>query len=442
VTMGDPGDLDRPCPAKVAHATVQILSRGFYRLSTEGSAGDGEDGERRGVRVGLDCARLKRSERAVVTVRIPHVSLPAPPPAAPDLADGPTLTLFQGGTFEAAQWLLGLKPSSGTVGNPCVLDFASDSEPGGGWKGKQQGTQEESLCRCSSLGLALEKHYQAHGNAEYMPVRSAVYVPDVVVFRSSPGYKLLETPFWVDVIAAALRQTESEEELRAKVDGVLRLAASRGNRRLVLGAWGCGAFGNDPGQLAKQMAASIRRTGPWFDDILFAVPRGDNFDAFQTALLGCEIVYIDRAHAESGGSGGSQEDEGLTDHHKWELLAAIPDAVSKAFSLVEATDPGDYLDKSALKRLAEALLLAVKAEVLEAVSAAFLPEIIDRLRGVLPPLETDVVCEVLGDDLSGVESDIRNSFKETAQDEVAALLQTRRREARLAAKERAAHAFS
>ena len=40
----------------------------------------------------------------------------------------------------------------------CVLDFASDSNPGGSWRSKQQGTQEEELCRCSSLGICLEGH--------------------------------------------------------------------------------------------------------------------------------------------------------------------------------------------------------------------------------------------------------------------------------------------
>eukprot|EP00966_Prymnesium_polylepis_P183503 4252632-Prymnesium_polylepis.1 len=56
------------------------------------------------------------------------------------------------GSFEAARRLI--ERGSTRV---AVLDFASDSEPGGGWRGGQQGTQEESLCRSSSLGRALER---------------------------------------------------------------------------------------------------------------------------------------------------------------------------------------------------------------------------------------------------------------------------------------------
>eukprot|EP01046_Picozoa_sp_COSAG06_P067868 COSAG06_NODE_17784_length_921_cov_1.879562_1_plen_198_part_10 len=70
------------------------------------------------------------------------------------------LTLFAGGSFEAALWLLdgaAAEDSAEAARRPLVLDFASDSNPGGGWRGKQQGTQEESLCRQSNLGLAAEK---------------------------------------------------------------------------------------------------------------------------------------------------------------------------------------------------------------------------------------------------------------------------------------------
>jgi hypothetical protein len=101
------------------------------------------------------------------------------------------------GSFEASEWLL-RQIGSGSV---CVLDFASDSEPGGGWRGNQTGTQEESLCRASSLGRALER----------LPYPIAAYgcahVPDVVVFRGADG-ALLGEPFHVGVLAAALQCAE------------------------------------------------------------------------------------------------------------------------------------------------------------------------------------------------------------------------------------------
>lgn len=66
-----------------------------------------------------------------------------------------------------------IRASRDTVG-PLVLDFASDSNPGGGWRGGQRGTQEEALCRCSSLGVTLERFYNAVGAAAYVSAVSRV----------------------------------------------------------------------------------------------------------------------------------------------------------------------------------------------------------------------------------------------------------------------------
>ena len=61
--------------------------------------------------------------------------------------------------------------------NPVVLDFASGSNPGGSWRSKQQGTQEETLCRQSNLGLLLEKEKYP------IPNDGAIYVKKVKVTK-------------------------------------------------------------------------------------------------------------------------------------------------------------------------------------------------------------------------------------------------------------------
>ena len=93
------------------------------------------------------------------------------------------------GAFDAAQWLYEKKHAKSV----CVLDFASDTTAGGGWRGNQVGTQEESLCRRSSLLPCLEAVVYP------IPTFGAVYVPDVLVFRGSErdGYPLLAQPFQV-----------------------------------------------------------------------------------------------------------------------------------------------------------------------------------------------------------------------------------------------------
>jgi hypothetical protein len=51
---------------------------------------------------------------------------------------------------------------------------------------------------------------------------------------------------------------------------ILAVAAAHGHRRLVLGAWGCGVFGNDPATVAAAFATALRAS-PWFDEVTFAV---------------------------------------------------------------------------------------------------------------------------------------------------------------------------
>jgi len=200
--------------------------------------------------------------------------------------------LYNGDALDAASWL-----NSQTPCVPGVLDFASDSNPGGGCRGNQRGTQEEAICRRSSLLPSLE----AVGYP--IPTLGAVYAPDICVFRSSERtqFQLLPACFWVNVVASALRNRGNGSDLDAKqanvilkkVKLVLSTFAAHGNRSIVLGAWGCGAFGNDAQHVAKVFHKALVTRGASFDRIVFAVPgkgKGSNYDAFATVFAGCEQI--------------------------------------------------------------------------------------------------------------------------------------------------------
>jgi hypothetical protein len=62
----------------------------------------------------------------------------------------------------------------------------------------------------------------------------------------------------VAVVAAALRQTSGSKEILVKVEDGLRVAAAHGHRTVTLGAWGYGAFGNEPAVVVRQMVAAVR----------------------------------------------------------------------------------------------------------------------------------------------------------------------------------------
>ena len=109
-----------------------------------------------------------------------------------------------------------------------------------------------------------------------------IYSPDVPVFRLDEG-RLLDEPYLCSFLTSpavnvgALRQRDRRgDEIRRvmqeRVERVLGVAALHGHEELVLGAWGCGVFRNDPEQIAElfQIALAGRFRGA-FARVVFAV---------------------------------------------------------------------------------------------------------------------------------------------------------------------------
>ena len=117
-----------------------------------------------------------------------------------------------------------------------VLNFADGYTPGGlVWQGAC--TQEEALCRASNLYLYLdEDKYPIDGKL--------LYSRDVVFYMGADGK--LRSPRKADVItcpAPICTSVDAERRMRMIVDA----ARLNGVELLILGKWGCGAFGNDWG---------------------------------------------------------------------------------------------------------------------------------------------------------------------------------------------------
>ena len=111
-----------------------------------------------------------------------------------------------------------------------------------------------------------------------------IYSPDVPFFRDEDNQFLTE-PYFASVITAPApnagqikeHETSSvrkiQETLHRRVGQVLALCDAREHRTLLLGAWGCGVFQNEPVELAqsfKTWLESERFTGA-FERVVFAV---------------------------------------------------------------------------------------------------------------------------------------------------------------------------
>ena len=197
-----------------------------------------------------------------------------------------------------------------------VLNFASSTNPGGGVTSGAS-AQEECLCRVSTLYPCLKD--ESMWDLFYAPHRKArnplhnddiIYTKDVIVFKDD-DYQPLPKPFMVDVITCAaptLREQSSNrynpsdgdkapditpEDLLALHEKrgrqILSAAAANGAQVIILGAFGCGAFRNDPAVVAQAYANILPEYLHYFRTIEFAVycrPHSpQNFDAFKNFIV-------------------------------------------------------------------------------------------------------------------------------------------------------------
>ncbi|MGW2570489.1 TIGR02452 family protein [Streptomyces sp. NPDC001537] len=173
-------------------------------------------------------------------------------------------------------------------GRVAVLNFASARNPGGGFRNGAQ-AQEEALCRASALYTCLLRapefydHHRTHRDPFYTD--RVIHSPAVPVFRDDRG-RLLDEPYTAGFLTAAApnagvirrtapqRATELPQALAARAERVLETAALNGYRRLVLGAWGCGVFQNDPAQVADAFRALLGPGGRFtrtFERVTFGI---------------------------------------------------------------------------------------------------------------------------------------------------------------------------
>ncbi|EEP77324.1 predicted protein [Uncinocarpus reesii 1704] len=169
-------------------------------------------------------------------------------------------------TITAALRLYAGTPSSGT-GRVGILNMASPLRPGGGVLNGAT-SQEEFLCVRTTLYPSLQESFYR------LPEIGGVWTPDVLIFRDGgpEGNNLAKGDrVYVGVVSAAmLRFPELEEGGRAysnsgetemvekKMRAVMRVFQARNLESVVLGAWGCGAYGNPVEEIAKAWRKVLR----------------------------------------------------------------------------------------------------------------------------------------------------------------------------------------
>lgn len=166
-----------------------------------------------------------------------------------------------------------------------VLNFASAKNPGGGFLNGAI-AQEESLAVSGTLYPTLTAHEEYYTenrkHSSMMYLDYAIYSPEVVFFRDG-AFCLTQTPVKASVLTLpavnmgqVLLKGENAEEagrvMHRRMKLALAIFAEQKAKHLVLGAYGCGVFRNDPRQVAAWWRELLEEgMGQYFDSVFHAV---------------------------------------------------------------------------------------------------------------------------------------------------------------------------
>lgn len=207
------------------------------------------------------------------------------------------ITVTQERTFESAKNLLD-EYQGAKVG---VLNFASARNVGGGVV-RGASAQEECLCRCSTLYPCLdtdclfENYYQMHRSLKDLTYTDAcIYTPSITVIKSDTNFpeSMPESEWYnVDVLTCPapnackpIQDNELLEIHKRRGSHIISIAVENNIDVLVLGAFGCGAFRNNPEIVATAYREILPQFTGYFKEIRFAVycpPKNTkNYDVFR-----------------------------------------------------------------------------------------------------------------------------------------------------------------
>lgn len=183
--------------------------------------------------------------------------------------------------------LAGLKLLSEGL-NPLLLNMANRYTEGGGVLSGC--LAQEELCRKTglyvSISLSDNPHLASQMGAKYLiPEFGCIYSPAVPIVRErkEDHFEWIEKPQQLNFVSSAAYDTRHhggdilpkgaafEEGMRAKIKSQILCALAHGHDSLVLGAYGCGAFGQDPEKVSKWYSEELAPYQKYFRKITFAV---------------------------------------------------------------------------------------------------------------------------------------------------------------------------
>lgn len=161
-----------------------------------------------------------------------------------------------------------------------ILNFASARNQGGGYLSGAF-AQEEDLCRSSGLYSCLKRKPMFYNENilkdDSFYTDNIIYSPKVPFFRDDDSNfinkKLASV---ISSPAPNIRSMDSVDEeflqdlLNSRAEKILKVAANHNHKDIILGAWGCGAFGNKPEMVLSAFKNGLDKV-KCFENVYYAV---------------------------------------------------------------------------------------------------------------------------------------------------------------------------
>lgn len=189
---------------------------------------------------------------------------------------------------------------SETHNKTAILNFADGIVPGG-LVLSGAATQEENICRCSNLYASISNdgakslYYNPNALTRGRYYDTVIYSPNVTFFKDDETYERVD-PYVMDVITCPApscsfkSQSEEYSTIYFRIEQILKSAIKNDVRNIVLGAWGCGAFGQNPNVVALCFKTALMDYFKGaFDNVIFAIRTCD--DDYATHTTGNLAVF-------------------------------------------------------------------------------------------------------------------------------------------------------
>ncbi|MEN9405747.1 MAG: hypothetical protein RLZ12_31 [Bacillota bacterium] len=166
-----------------------------------------------------------------------------------------------------------------------VMNFANEKKPGGGFLHDRTAQEEANMRHWPKAYLSLFQYARKRGwtaGEQYIPSGRVLATPiqnGNLYSAAALAFKRngqLDTRYTKGIRPSVRKDGNFANNFHySQINKVINAAAARGDKVLILGAYGCGVYNNTPDKMAKLFAHALNnnKNAAQFKKIIFAIPK-------------------------------------------------------------------------------------------------------------------------------------------------------------------------